>query len=461
MKRWALVFLALFGCTPKNSTAPSTAPGTTTNANANAPNDRSVFVVSVDGLRDDYLRAGSHALPTLRGLVASGTTARSLVSVWPSVTYPAHATLVTGVTPARHGIVNNVVFDPLAKNDGGWFWYARDLRAETLWDSARRAGMDVANVTWPVTVGADIRWNLPQYWRAKNVEDEKLLCQLSSSGLCDELRTAGLEIPGEHRPDRDRALAAAFLLRTKKPRLTFLYLPDLDTVEHEYGPGSPEAWATLEKTDALLGTIIADARASVPNLAVVIVSDHGFAPVEKEVRPNVVLRRAGLLESKGDGVVLGKDAKVVKYRAVTWRAGGSAAIMGEPSAKPEVLSLFTELAAHPETSGIAEVLDGALVEKRGGFPGALVVLQAAAGFVFSERSDEPLVAPSQSRGTHGHAPTHAQMGCTLVMGGDGIRSGAVLGDVAMEDVAPTIASLLGLQLPHATGKPLQAALVER
>lgn len=450
MKRWSLVLPAslagLAACAPKNA-APS---GTT--ANAGSSDARSVLVVSIDGLRDDYLRDTTHALPILRGLATQGAMARSLVSVWPSVTYPAHATLVTGVTPARHGIANNVVFDPFGKNDGGWFWYARDLRAETLWDSARRAGVDVANVTWPVTVGADIRWNLPQYWRAKNVEDEKLLCQLSTPGLCDELHAAGLQVPGEHRPDRDRALAASFLIRTKKPRLSFVYLPDLDTVEHEHGPGSPDAWATLERTDALLGNLVTDARASLPHLAIVIVSDHGFVSVEKEVRPNVALRAAGLLESK--------DAKVVNYRAVTWRAGGSAAIMGEASSKAQVKSLFEGLAAQPE-NGIAEVIDGSLVEKQGGFPGALVVLQAAPGFVFSERSDEPLVAPTKSKGTHGHSPTRAQMGCTLVMAGDGIRPGVALGDVAMEDVAPTVATLLHLPLPGAMGKPLQAALVDR
>lgn len=450
MKEWSLARLALLvslaGCTPKLAAPAPTA------ASSGVSGARSVLVVSVDGLRDDYLRDTEHALPTLRGLAAEGSVARSLVSVWPSVTYPAHATLVTGVAPARHGIVNNVVFDPFGKNDGGWFWYARDLRADTLWDSARRSGIDVANVTWPVTVGADIRWNLPQYWRAKNAEDEKLLCQLSTPGLCDELRAAGLQVPGEHRPDRDRALAASFLLRAKKPRLSFLYLPDLDTVEHEHGPGSPEAWATLEKTDALLGDLFTEARASLPHLAIVIVSDHGFVSVEREVRPNVALRLSGLLESK--------DGKVANYRAVTWRAGGSAAIMGEASTKAQVRSIFDGLAAHPE-NGIAEVIDGSLVEKQGGFPGALVVLQAAPGFVFSERSDEPLIAPSKSRGTHGHSPTHAQMGCTLVMAGDGIRSGVVLGDVAMEDVAPTIATLLHLPLPGATGKPLQPALLDR
>ncbi len=433
-----------------SSPQPSPAPA------AAATPARSVLMISIDGLRDDYIRDASHAIPTLRGLAREGAVAHSLLSVWPSVTYPAHATLVTGVSPAAHGIVNNVVFDPHEKNDGGWYWYARDLRVETLWDVATKNRIEVANVTWPITVGASgIRWNLPQFWRAKNVEDEKLLCELSTPHLCEELRAAGLAVPGEHRSDRERMGAAAYLLRTKHPGLTLLYTADLDTIEHEKGPGSAEAWAMLEKIDQNLAYVLDQARASSPRLTIVLVSDHGFVPVERDVRPNVALRRAGLLESTSEG----KDSKVIRYRAVTWKAGGTAAIMGDRAAKAEVLALFGDLAKRPEESGIARVLDGdELTARYGAFPGALVILQASEGSTFSERSDEPMVAPSKYRGMHGHDPTHPGMASTLILAGDGIRRGVALGDVAMIDVAPTVAELLGFTLPHAAGKPLRAAL---
>src|SRR5262249_11813026 len=140
---------------------------------------------------------------------------------WPSVTYPAHTTLVTGVSPARHGIVNNVVFDPFERNEGGWYWYAADLRVSTLWDVAADAGIDVANATWPVTVGARIRYNLPQFWRAKNEEDEKLLSQISTPGLWADVARAAPP-PGEHRPDKARADAAAHLIRMHKPGLALV-----------------------------------------------------------------------------------------------------------------------------------------------------------------------------------------------------------------------------------------------
>src|SRR3954452_8155547 len=97
-----------------------------------SPPPRALLVISIDGLRHDYLDDRQHALPNLMRMRSEGARARTVRSVWPSVTYPAHTTLVTGVTPARHGIISNVVFDPFEKNDGGWYWYASDIRVPAL-----------------------------------------------------------------------------------------------------------------------------------------------------------------------------------------------------------------------------------------------------------------------------------------------------------------------------------------
>jgi hypothetical protein len=151
---------------------------------------------------------------------------------------------------------------------------------------------------------------------------------------------------------------------------------------------------------------------------------------------------------------------LASYDAVSWRSGASVAIMGregraEPTAS-RVKSLFHDLASDP-ASHIDAVLDGVEVERQGGFPGAIVVLQAARGATFSERYDEPMIAPSITRGQHGWGPDMPEMGATFLLWGDGVRPGPI-GDVDMIDVGPTIASLLGLTLPAAEGRPLVRAL---
>jgi predicted AlkP superfamily pyrophosphatase or phosphodiesterase len=116
-----------------------------------------VLMISIDGLRPaDVLEAPSRGLrlPVLTGLVRDGAYATGVRNVLPTVTYPDHTTLITGVWPARHGVANNTVFDPLRRGMGEWYWYAEDIRVPTLWDAVHDAGRPVASLGWPVSVGA-------------------------------------------------------------------------------------------------------------------------------------------------------------------------------------------------------------------------------------------------------------------------------------------------------------------
>src|SRR6201992_347468 len=111
-----------------------------------------VLLVSVDGLRPgDVLEAGARGIkiPTLKKLAADGVYASGVRNALPTVTYPNHTTLITGVWPARHGIVSNTTFDPLRKNAEGWFWYNRAIQVPTLWDAVRAKGGRSASLGWP------------------------------------------------------------------------------------------------------------------------------------------------------------------------------------------------------------------------------------------------------------------------------------------------------------------------
>src|SRR5262245_61249095 len=149
----------------------------------NLANAAPVVLVSIDGLHPDYvLKADKLGLriPNLRNFVANGTYAEGVVGVLPTITYPSHTTIVTGVTPSQHGIYANLAFDPLNMNKDGWYWYAEDLRAPTLWQAAKRMKLTTASVNWPVTVGdTNIDYLIPEYWRASTTEELKVLRALS------------------------------------------------------------------------------------------------------------------------------------------------------------------------------------------------------------------------------------------------------------------------------------------
>src|SRR5258706_8745586 len=97
---------------------------------------------------------------------------------------------MTGVWPAKHGILANQTFDPMQKNHEGWYWYAEDIRVPTLWDAAAAAGRTTASIQWPVTAGAKINWNIPEIWRAGTSEDAKLVRVVSTPGLLAEAKVA-------------------------------------------------------------------------------------------------------------------------------------------------------------------------------------------------------------------------------------------------------------------------------
>src|SRR5271168_1911827 len=118
-----------------------------------------LVIISVDGMRPDYItEADAHGakVPNLRRFLIEGTFAEGVVGVVPTVTYPSHTTLVTGVWPADHGVHANGEFDPSNTIFDEWYWYASEIKSPTLWEAARKAGMVTASVSWPVTV--DAQW---------------------------------------------------------------------------------------------------------------------------------------------------------------------------------------------------------------------------------------------------------------------------------------------------------------
>jgi predicted AlkP superfamily pyrophosphatase or phosphodiesterase len=206
-----------------------------------------VVLISIDGLRPvDWLSASAEELPTLNSLREHGYFAQGVVGVTPTLTYPSHVTLITGSSPAVHGVYSNTSFDPMNINQVGWYWYASDIQSQTLFDAARKAGLKTANVHWPVTVAEPIDFSLPQIWRTGHEDDRKLVRALSTPGLQDELEkklnlSYAQGIKEDLEEDLNRAQFAQALLELKHPDFSTFYLTALDHNQHIYGPGTQQA----------------------------------------------------------------------------------------------------------------------------------------------------------------------------------------------------------------------------
>ncbi len=419
---------------------------------------RAVILISIDGLRPDYVfDADRYALriPNLRRFLKDGAYSSGVRGVVPTVTYPSHTTLLTGVAPSRHGISANTTFDPLRKNHGGWYWYAEDIKTPTLWDAAAAAGLVTLNVHWPVSVAARIRYNLPQYWRAGTADDRKLQRVLSTPGLVDELeKELGPYAEGiaeDVASDEVRAKFGARLIETKRPDFATIYLTALDHEQHASGPFSAESIATLERIDGALGRIFAAVENTYGGQALIcVVSDHGFVRTEKAVHLSTALRREDLIQ------VDAKD-QIQSWSASVWNAGGSAAIVlrdpKDTATQARVAALLGKLASDP-ANGIDRVISGDELHAHGGFPEASFLVALRPGYLAGDDLTGELIKPTATRGMHGYWPDVADMNSSFFAMGPGIPPAHALGPIDMRDIAPTLAKLLGVGLPSAEGKPL-------
>ncbi len=426
----------------------------------------SLLLVSIDGLRPDYvLQADAHGLkiPHLRRILREGAHATGSRGVLPTVTYPSHTTIVTGVWPVKHAIYTNTTFDPLGMNFEGWYWYSEDIAVPTLWEAAANAGLTVGSVSWPVSVGAlGIRYNVPEYWRApKGTDDNKLLRAVSTPGLMAEIaKDAGVyidDLDDAIPADLARTRYAVWILRHGKPQFMTVHLAALDHLQHATGPFSAESNASLEQIDEMLGQLEEAAHGVSADYAVCVVSDHGFARIDHSLNLMKAFAGEGLV-TLGPGSGFRGAPVVLDWKAFPKVDGGSAAILlkdpKDEATRAKVEQLLRRLAANP-ANGIAGILDRKAIAAMGGNPEAVFWVDMQVNFSVVNSAGE-LVTPAKG-GTHGYAPTHPELLASFFMAGPKVGSGLNLGEIDMRSIAPTVAAYLGFPFPSADLKPLVLA----
>jgi predicted AlkP superfamily pyrophosphatase or phosphodiesterase len=426
----------------------------------------SVLMISVDGLGPGYvLKADAQhvKIPTLRRFLTEGTYAEGVINVVPTVTYPCHTTLVTGVWPSEHGIDANVAFEPLVTVET-WNWYAQDIKVPTLWDAAEKAGITTASVSWPVTAGAtSVKYLIPEYWRTRTDNDHKLMEALSRPlGLLEELErnlgpydeSSDQGVPG----DRIRAKFAQAILAREKPGFMTIHLAALDHLEHNTGPFSKESDETVEAVDQMLAQLIQTAEAADPGTVIAVVSDHGFIPVDHKVNLMRPFVKEGLIKLKPPSDML--PPRIASWDAAFWPAGGSAAVMlrdpSDEALKQRVKVLLLKMKSDPAYS-IARVIEQPELAKMGGFPSAAFLVEMQPGAEVGYALAGPIDESAPGTGTHGYLPDRPEMHASFFIMGKNIAAGRDLGIVDMRQVAPTIAAILGVSLPTAKSRALEVS----
>jgi len=387
-------------------------------------------------------------IPNLERLKNEGSFAEGVEGVYPSVTYPAHTTLVTGRLPAEHGIYSNLSSRQAGQNPNDWYWFSKAIKVPTLWEEARRAGLSTASVSWPVTAGAGIDWNVPEIWDTQKGEfgDPLYVAKFMNPLLTLEIATSiGAPEPGTD-DDTSRARTALFLLTRHKPDLFLLHLGLLDEAEHQHGPESREAARALERLDQRVGEFLAALKQAglESSTDVFIVSDHGFLPIERVIYPNLLLVKAGLLTADAYGRVAGG-------RVATVSNGGSFFIYWPEGPEGQALGREVEAALKPllDRGILWAVFDQQALKDLGADPGARMALEAPAGAVFGDHATGELVTAMKSAGgTHGYLPYRAGLEAAFIAWGPRIKPAVNLHRIRMTAIGPTMLEDLGIHDPE-------------
>jgi predicted AlkP superfamily pyrophosphatase or phosphodiesterase len=428
--------------------------------------DRIVVLISVDGLANFYMDDPAAEMPTIRKLAAEGAKAAGMRASDPTVTWPNHTTLVTGVSPARHGVVGNNYYDRARGEKVTLIWdpvLDKDeiVKVPTIYDLAKAAGLKTVAIKWPATRNAhSLDLTCP------DVGKVELVRKYTTPALLEECKQAGYDVVyGDEGKTVSRSESIAkdemwthifnMVLHNHRPNLALLHVIAVDHTEHVDGPRSDGAYETVKAADGQVRQVWEELQKDFPGKAtLIVVSNHGFSANKKRVVPFDALEKAGLVERNGRRVTGGAVQLVVQ--------GGSALVyVADEANRDEVIKRVKKAFAGVE--GVAKVVtpdefaEYGIGDSRRDPHAPDMLLEAKLGYYFG---DTAAGGKTENKGSHGHDSHLPELRATFVAWGKGIKPGTKLGEIDNKSVAPTIAKLLGIEMPNVEGKPLTAALAE-
>lgn len=419
--------------------------------------DRIVIVISLDGFASQALRDPQTAAPALRRMMREGATATNgMLPINPTVTWPNHTAMMTGVDAARHGVLYNglpvrtpgkpVRIDASAPK-------SQLVLAPTVYDLAHEAGLKTAEVDWvAVNDAPTLDWAFSEIPKP----DAPIVREMVRGNAISEDEVRSFQKAIITWRDEIWTEAAIHILREHRPNLLLFHTLTTDSNQHRYGAGSLAAQTSLALADRQVQRFIDAVKdwGLQDRATIFVVSDHGFASAKRVIHPNVILRREGLLRDRNDCDV--------------WAIpeGGTAMVyVTNQQRRAELLPRLAQMFQGVE--GIKEVITPDRYAQFGFPPPGLesrmsdVVLAAADDYAFDAALDGPPVSdipPGAATGNHGYLNSNPAMRAIFVAWGVGIRPGATLDELRNVDVAPTVAHLLDLEMKNISGRVLTAIL---
>jgi len=406
---------------------------------------RKAVLVSLDAFYDadfQYLQPDGG----LTRMLQEGSFCRQVKTVFPALTYPAHVTMITGCDPDRTGIGQNQPLQPdVPSEQRVWYWERKHILVPTLFDAVKAAGGKSCSILWPVCCkNSAATWCFPEVHPlpGENIVFKTLMYGSPLFILFSELRFGSLR-HGITEPGLSNYAAAIAerVIRTKKPDLTAVHLIDLDEMRHHHGTHSPEA-ADAVRRNELRVDMLRKAMEETPGLEdalLIAVSDHGQSDISRTVNLTECLKALGLEN---------------EFAA---QSNGESAYFFAKREGADIGRAMALLQNHLDEYGIRRLYSPADLQRMHVVGGVAFACEAADQVVFSDGLDEN----KREKATHGFGPGHQAENCLFAVLGKGIRAGFEMPSMPMRDVGPTIAGLMGIRLPEASGQDHSPELLDR
>lgn len=424
-----------------------------------------LIVISVDSLIVEDLSI-LYTLPNFKLIMDNGSRVNTMESIYPTLTYPAHVSMMTGCYPDKHGLCNNLVLSP-GDPDPDWIISIKDVKVKTIFHAAKERGYTTACCHWPVCAhaGEYIDYLIPEVWTKKTDGDMVArYIECGASGALDILKKNSYRLRWKYFPMYDEFITdcACDIIREKSPDVLFIHYSEIDHLRHRHGLFGHKITEGLCRNDDWIGQIFDAVRQAgmFDRTNIVITSDHGQLEVKRNIHLNTLLVNEGLIK-------LNSDYSVASWDAFIQSAGLSAQVyLKRPDDKNLYQKVYGMLSKMAEDGlyGFNEVYTTEEVQSRFNLSGEFSFIIETDGYSrFGNRLTGPVVqqlAFSDYRfkyGSHGHIPSKGPQPPFLCMGPD-FKQGVIIKSGRIIDQAPTYAKLLGADLPEADGEPIDALL---
>ncbi len=426
-------------------------------------NDKHLIVVSVDALVYEDLEYAK-TLPNFGKIIESGSIIKRVKTIYPSLTHPVHASIISGAPAGVTGIISNATFAP--GKDAPWYNMLYEIKCDTILHAAKRAGLTSAVCQWPVTAKGQnvIDYLVPdilnEYSTGREDEILQVFREYGTTECLMDIVEEGISRFGfrdEHPAvDHFQIFCASQIIKRYKPNLLLTHPSLVDNARHLSGIFGERVKPAIEQTDLWLGQLIdAVAEAGIADSTdFVILSDHGQLNIVRTVCPNVYLADAGLIKCGENGEILSFDAYVAS-------CGLSAQVyLSHPDDKELYDNVYNLLCTMAKEGiyGFEKVFVANEVKEMYGLSGEFSFVLESDGYSsFSEAAVRPIVRPLNTddyrtgKGTHGHQPEKGPQP-TFIGAGPSFKSGACVKEGNILNHAPTLAKILGISLRDASGK---------